>query len=363
MLKSSLENVSLLATFLGLAACAAAPTSTGSNHGVGGSGSNGGDGSNGGNGYVPPGTGGAQGMDPDSGMVCDNTGKCTCINIAEFGKTGTFGAVQGQDGTTAFQQWLNSKSTAQVDVYDTRTTITPDLLAKYQVIILQDLTDVVAYGQQSDYWTYSDDEVAALSDWVQNKGGSIISLTGYFSDNSYEIIPTNQLLAFSGISYNGDDIIEQSDCPNNPSPSAHNSPTCYCWGNSIPITNWNTSEQMTQDITAVGAFRGRSINAPSGASIFATFSGKNVAVGVKIGTGRVFAFADEWVTYNSQWNDTSLDQPDSAYTDPNNPCYNQKPSQVFQIPQFWFNSISWCQPVVAKCFTINEPTVTPVIIN
>ena len=362
MAKTQLENVSILATFLSMAACAAAPPSSGNGNGAGGTGSNGGAGAGVGGDYVPVSTGGAQGMDPDSGMVCDNTGKCTCINIAEFGKTGTFGAGQG-DGTTAFQQWLNSKSTAQVDVYDTRTTITPDLLSKYQVIILQDLTNVVAYSQQSDYWTYTADEVAAVSDWVQNKGGAIISLTGYFSDNAYEIVPTNQLLAFSGISYNGDDIIEASDCPTNTSPSAHNSQTCYCWGNSIPITAWNTSEQMTQDITAVGAFRGRSINAPAGASIFATFNGYNVAVGVKIGAGRVFAFADEWVTYNSQWNDSSLNQDVSVYSDPNNPCYNQEPSQVFQIPQFWFNSISWCQPVVAKCFKIDEPTITPVIIN
>ena len=344
--------------------CAAAPPSSGNNYhsGAGGSG-NGGAGDGVGGNFVPLGTGGAQGMDPDSGMICDNNGKCTCINIAEFGKTGAFGAVQGQDGTTAFQQWLNSKSTAQVDVYDTRTTITSDLLSKYQVIILQDLTNVVAYGSQSDFWTFGADEVAAVSDWVQNKGGAIISLSGYFSGDAYEISPTNQLLQFSGISYNADDIMQQQDCPINTSPSAHNSQTCYCWGGSIPISSWNTNEQMTQNITAVGAFRGRSINAPAGASIFATFNGMNVAVGVKIGAGRVFAFADEWVTYNSQWNDSSLNQAESTYSDPYNPCYNQKPSQVFQIPQFWFNSISWCQPVVAKCFKIDEPAITPVIIN
>jgi hypothetical protein len=120
---------------------------------------------------------------------------------------------------------------------------------------------------------------------------------------------------------------------------------------------------MTQDITAVGAFRGRSINAPAGASIFATFNGKNVAVGAKVGAGRVFAFADEWVTYNSQWNDTNLSQPIANYSDPYNPCNGKMPSQEFQIPQFWFNSISWCQPVVAKCFKIDEPTIVPVIIN
>lgn len=362
MARTLLGTVSLLAILLGYACSASSGGTGGKAVGAGGSGNpNDGTGSstsNGGQGQYVVGTGGAPAMDEDSGMTCVGD-KCTCINIAEFGKTGTFGAVQGQDGSTAFQQWLNSKSTAVVDVYDQRTTITPDLLSKYQVIILQDLTNVVAYSQQSDYWTYSADEVAAVTDWV-NKGGSIISLTGYFSDNSYETIPTNQLLAFSGISYNGDDIITQADCPIDPKA---NQGLCWCWGNSIPITAWNRNEQMTQQINAVGAFRGRSINAPADATIFATFNGKNVAVGVKYGQGRVFAFADEWITYNSQWNDSALTQPLANYSDPNNPCNGHLPSQEFQIAQFWFNTISWCQPVVAKCFKIDEPSIVPVIIN
>ena len=363
MPRTQLGSVSLLAVLLAIACSAASSTSTGkSQYGVGGSGNtNGGTGStsNGGDGQFVYSTGGSPPLDPDSGMVCDSTGKCTCINIAEFGLTGTFGAQQGgKDGSTAFQQWLNSKSTAQVDVYATRTTITPDLLAKYQVIILQDLTNVVAYGQQSDFWTYSADEVAAVSDWVNN-GGSIISLTGYFSDNGYETIPTNQLLSFSGISYNSDDIITAADCPID---ATKNQQICWCWGGAVPITQWNTAEPMTTGISAVGGFRGRSIKAPADATIFATFGGKNVAVGVKVGKGRVFAFADEWITYNSQWNDTSLTQG-ANFTDPNNPCYNKLPSQEFQIPQFWFNSISWCQPVVSQCFKINEPNIVPVQIN
>ena len=77
----------------------------------------------------------------------------------------------------------------------------------------------------------------------------------------------------------------------------------------------------------------------------------------------MFAFADEWITYNSQWNDTSLSQPAANYDDPYNPCNGHKPSQEFQIPQFWFNTISWCQPIVAKCFKIDEPTIVPVQIN
>ena len=356
MPKTLLGTVSLLAILVGYACSAGSGGTGGKNVGVGGGSNNnngtGNSATNGGSGFVVNSTGGSPPVvDEDSGMTCVGN-KCTCINIAEFGKTGTFGAVQGQDGSTAFQQWLNSKSTAVVDVYDTRTTLTPELLAKYQVVILQDLTNTVAYGAQSDFWTYSSDEVKAVSDWV-NSGGSIISLTGYFSDNAYETGPTNQLLAFSGISYNPDDIM--GSCP---SPGL-----CYCWGGSIPITGWNTAEPMTTGIRSIGALRGRSISAPADATIFATFDGKNVAVGAKVGKGRVFAFADEWVTYNSQWNDTALSQPLANYSDPYNPCNGHLPSQEFQIPQFWFNTISWCQPIVAKFIKIDEPTIVPVQIN
>jgi uncharacterized membrane protein len=359
MSKTLLGTVSLLAILVGYA-CSAGSGGTagkGTLSGSGNSGSLNGTGSSTSNGggptFVVNATGGSPPVvDEDSGMVCVGD-KCTCINIAEFGKTGAFGAVQGQDGSTAFQQWLNTKSTAVVDVYDTRTTLTPDLLAKYQIIVLQDLTNVVSFGgQQSDFWTYSADEVAAVKDWVNN-GGAIISLSGYYSDNSYEITPTNQLLSFSGISYNGDDIMN----------GCGGSDPCYCWGNSIRITDWNRAEPMTTGITAVGAFRGRSINAPTDSTIFATNGGKNVAVGVKYGKGRVFAFGDEWVTYNSQWNDTTLTQDPKVYEDSYDPCYNKKPSQVFQIPQFWFNTISWCQPVVAKCFKITDEPIVPVQIN
>jgi hypothetical protein len=357
MSKPLLGTVSLVAILLGFA-CSAGTGGTGGKGGLGvggGGNTNNGTGNSATNGggavFVVNGTGGTTPVDEDSGMVCVGD-KCTCISIAEFGKTGAFGAVQGQDGSTVFQQWLNTKSTALVDVYDTRTTITPDLLAKYQVVILQDLTEKVAYSQQTDYWTYSADEIAAVKDWVNN-GGSVITLTGFFSDPPpNEIVPTNQLIAFSGISYNGDDIL--GSCGSDP---------CYCWGGSVRITDWNRAEPMTTNITAVGALRGRSINAPADATIFATSGGKNVAVGVKYGKGRVFAFADEWVTYNSQWNDTSLAVDASKYVDPYDPCNGKKPSQVFQIPQFWFNTISWCQPVVAKCFKIDEPTIVPVQIN
>ncbi len=380
---SRLGNGFTILAFLGFSACSAAPVSTGvANHGAGGSGNNGGAGSGANGASYNPGTGGAP-ITPvvDGGRPprCDaDSGKCTCINIAEFGKTGTFGASQNNDGSTAFQDWLNGNSSAHVDVYaggttaSDRTTITSDLLSNYDVIVLQSLSANPSSTQQSDYWVFTQPEIDAVTDWVTNKGGAIIALTGYFSDNSYEINPTNQLINFSGLTFDPDDIVEQADCPVN---AAANQQTCYCWGNSIPITDWNTASPIAQHVTAVGAFRGRSITIdPSFPSanftVVATFNetsgsyaGKtyNFGVSALAGNGRIFAWGDEWITYNSQWDDSVLNESPSAYTNPYDPCYNQLPTQVFQIPQFWYNVLKWCYPLVS-CFTITTPPGQPQII-
>ena len=280
---------------------------------------------------------------------CNSAGQCSCLHIAEIGRTGSFGTVSGQSGTTLLQQWLNSTSTAQVDVLDQRVVLTPELLSNYDIVILQDLTDVVAYGAQADYWVYTASEIAAVSDWVQ-KGGSMMTLSGFFSDSTYEIAPTNQLLQFTAISYNPDDILAQNSCSDN---------LCYCYGNAIPISAWDSTQALSHSITAVGAYRARSINAPPSAAVVVKSGSSNVGVALQIGQGRVFAFADEWVTYKSQWDDSSLSQPAVNYSDPLNPCYGKMPSQVFQIAQFWYNVIRWLQPTRSSCFTLNDPAVTP----
>ena len=397
---SRLGNGFTILAFLGFSACSAAPVSTGvTNHGAGGSGNNGGAGSGANGASYNPGTGGAtitSVIDGGRPPRCDDAGNCTCINIAEFGKTGTFGASQNNDGSTAFQDWLNnySRQTANVDLYaggttaSDRPTITSDLLSNYDVIVLQSLSANPSSTQQSDYWVFTQPEIDAVTDWVTNKGGAIIALTGYFSDNSYEINPTNQLIGFQntnysdqGLTFDPDDIVEAADCPDNP--ASNNQQTCYCWGNSIPITDWNTSNPIAAGpdpsggtaIKAVGAFRGRSITtgANANASVVAMFNetsgnyaGKtyNIGVSAQVGNGRVFAWGDEWITYDSQWDGTNLSEPPSAYSNPYDPCYNQSPTQVFQIPQFWYNALVWSDPLVS-CLKLTVPNsnLPPIILN
>ena len=137
------------------------------------------------------------------GAICDEAGQCACVRIASIGLPGHYG-VAGDD-TTAFTDWLSSKSTATVDMYTTQPTLTPDFLAQYDVLIIQWLTD----SNSGPYWSFSSDEVNALQAWVQG-GGGLITLSGYDS-NSEEVTPLNQLLSFTDISYNPDTVL--GTCP------------------------------------------------------------------------------------------------------------------------------------------------------
>src|ERR1041385_7506725 len=56
----------------------------------------------------------------DGGHVkhCDDAGNCSCVTIASIGHEGVWGPCSS-DNTIAFQNWLNTQSTARVDNYDT----------------------------------------------------------------------------------------------------------------------------------------------------------------------------------------------------------------------------------------------------
>jgi len=277
---------------------------------------------------------GGPGQGPEQPLNCDDAGHCSCVNIASIGQPAHYG------DTTAFTDWLNAKSTAAVDMYTAHPTLTPDFLSKYDVVLIQWLTA----GNSGPYWTFTDDEVAALKAWV-NDGGGLIALSGYDS-NSQEVVPLNRLLSFSDISYDADDVL--AACPSSVASS------CYCWGNSVPLGPW-AAGPIGKSLTQVGAFHGRSIN-PGTASVDCSDASHVYAVHETIGKGRVVAYTDEWVTYTSQWLGTSSINTSSMYTDPNNACYQKSAANVFQVPQFWFNVISW--EAQSKCiFTIRDPGV------
>jgi hypothetical protein len=229
-------------------------------------------------------------------VPCTDGEGCTCpaLSVAVIGRPGKWGANPAGDSDTALQEWLNSSSagTAKADNYTQRVTLTQSFLAPYSVIILAGLADESNAGP---FWTFDASEAAAVQDWVENKGGGLITLTGY-SGNGSEVNAPNQLIAFSGISYNMDGIYA----------------TCADWrvcgcALSNTLSDWIRTDpviaNLSNNLTWVGLDNGRSINAPADAHVAATVAGpKNALVGKLVGKGRVLVYADEWITYTTQWN-------------------------------------------------------------
>ncbi len=311
------------------------------------------------------GVGGGAGTGGDAGHPerCDDAGNCSCIAIASIGHEGVWGPCSS-DSTTALQKWLNTQSTATVDNYDTtKPTLTPAFLAQYDVILLQWM---VATGEQytdGAPWVFSPAEVSALEAWVK-AGGGLIALNGYQCNGSgctiYDTTATNQLLSFSDISFNSDDVLD---------PSLESCADCYCWGGPLALGastvdggatpaygTWDPTSPIAAHLTAVGEYVGRSIQSTT-ATVDATDTMQHkLAVHEQVGKGQIFAYGDEWVTYSGEWLGTASCLSPGMYTNMYDPCYEKSAAQVFQIPQFWYNVIKYASSSVT-CFNITNPTI------
>jgi hypothetical protein len=267
-----------------------------------------------------------------------------------LGKVAHYGNQSGAgDNTDAFQTYMNTQTqgTATMAMFGNVTgsqrnfTLTADFLSPYKVIILQALED----SEYTGFWTFTDDEVKALSEWVNN-GGGLISLSGYGSQ-SQEVDPLNQLMAPFGIFYQpSPDIFIQSDCTNN---------MCYCADGSIPFGGWNTSDSPLVDNLnstnhQVGVFWGRPITCAD-CQVMGTWQ-TNTLVGVhkQVGKGRVLAWADEWVTYTSQWKGDPTYQSQVQ-------CAGFTADKLYDVPQFWYNVFRWVAGDAAACFIIDDTAV------
>jgi hypothetical protein len=301
--------------------------------------------------------------DSGHGSRCDDAGNCTCVAIASIGHEGVWGPCSS-DTTSELQSWLNQQSTAKVVNYDsTKPTLTAAFLAQYDVLLLQWMVaNGVKYNDGAP-WVFSPAEISALKDWV-NGGGGLIVLNGYQCNDSgctiADVTATNQLLSFTDIQFNTDDVLDPQ------APTAPPNTDYYCWGGAMPaggpvaggavpsVGTWDQTTPLGAHMTSVGAFVARSIKSTS-ATVDLSDGTHNYAVHEQIGKGHVFAYGDEWVTYTGEWLGTTvcLNYP---YTNPSDPCYQKSAAQVFQIPQFWYNTIKYAASSV-PCFTVNNPGV------
>lgn len=283
-------------------------------------------------------TGSGGGIDVGSGTGggVGSGGSEMCIRIGMFGRRPSYGATPGTDGTDALQSWLDAhvKAGTTVDVVTTDTELTLDFLGRYDVILLQALEE----REGGPYWSFSPNELAAFESWVRG-GGGVIALTGYGSQPA-EVTPTNQLLAFTGMAFDQDDVF--GTCPDN---------CCYCAGSSIPVLGWHAEHPIAANISAVGAFHGRTIS-PGDADLVASEGTAVYGAAKQLDRGRVFLFFDEWVTYSSQWSGVPGAggfTPDASCSDPNNTCYGRTAAAAYQVPQFWYNALKWAASD-AGCF-------------
>jgi hypothetical protein len=315
-----------------VAACAATGShspSTGESPGAGPSGDD--------TGGSPMGTFATEAGTPEDGKApraqrCDDAGRCTCFNIASIGLPGHTGFQGGMDSTTAFTDWLNAQSSANVDMYTTRPTLDAEFLAKYDVLIIQWLVDGVSGEDGTGYWTFTPAETQALDTWVK-AGGGLITLSGYDAQ-SQEVTPLNQLVqAVTDMSYGTADVLGTVSASN------------YCLGESDPLGGWVQTTPIGKYIDEVGAFHGRPITPGAMATVDCT-DGTNVyAAHEDVGQGHVFAYADEWVTYTSQW----------FGIDAGGNCADASANVVYQVPQFWYNAISYASQATECPFTLAGP--------
>jgi hypothetical protein len=228
------------------------------------------------------------GIDNDENGIIDdldvgNDGICDCLQIATLGAAGKWG--KGD----VFGAWLNSRGTSGAAALGAQE-LTRPLLDKYQVIVVQDVSE--------NKRTYAPAEVAALSDWI-HAGGGLITLIGYGA--ATEIVNVNTLLAPLGASYGAEQILPKSGI------------------NTVAIGGW-TAHPVTDGIVRVGVDNGYPVQG-AGASL-ATEAGRVVLRGQQIGEGHLLVWGDEWISYNSEW----VDHPD------------------YQVERFWLNMIKWSSP-------------------
>jgi hypothetical protein len=226
------------------------------------------------------------GVDNDGNGVVDDRdvesdGVCDCLAIAYLGTP------TGAKAGDVFADWLDQRSDFGAKPL---TSITPENLAKYDVLVVQNLGLLGT--------SYTDAELDAIERWVE-AGGGLLTLTGY--GTLTEPLSVNTILARFGLSYRP--------------PLVLLSPTGTA--STLAITGWTHPHPVTDGITQIGFNNGYPVDGDGTA--LASEMGYDVLRAKEVGKGHVLAWGDEWITFDSEW---------SMHPD-------------YQVERFWQNMIKW----------------------
>lgn len=224
-------------------------------------------------------------LDDDCNDIVDDVdeggdGICDCLNIALFGNKGANPAAQ-------FEAWLEAQGT-QVDRIQTdNTPVTQAILDKYDIIILDRLIR-----------TYDPAEAALMKGWIEG-GGGMMAMTGY-SGAPPDVNNPNSISGPMGLTYNNSQGIISG-----------------------PVTQWNMHpvSDMITSVTFLGGFYINVMDDGIGKNtVVATLPAGPVAVAQVRMDGKLFLWGDEWIEFDSEW------------------------QNMAQIKQLWVNILAYLSP-------------------
>jgi hypothetical protein len=225
------------------------------------------------------------GTDNDGDGVIDDVdlggdGICDCLTLATMGVQGRWGAGD------VLADWLRARSDNGAVSLDGQL-LTAQLLSRYRVIVVRDLRS----------FSFAPEEFTALQEWIRG-GGGLITTSGYAQPA--ERANANAILAATGVQYDDTQVLSAGP-------------------GTIAVTTWYP-HPVSAGVRALGVDTGYAV--VGAGEVVAELSGVVVLRAVTYGEGRVLVWADDWITYDSEWED--------------NPQY--------QVERFWLNAIKWLSP-------------------
>jgi hypothetical protein len=229
---------------------------------------------------------GGSGPRGDGGLeVCD---------IATLGQIGPW-----SNGGNIFSTWLNSRSPTGAVALDDQV-LTPDLIRPYQVIVsLHVATEAVGNNDRTAaaHHAFGQEEVDAVKAWIE-AGGGFMTTIGYSGNEELEVVNVNKLLNPVGLGY---------------SPTKRDLQGY--------VERWDP-HPVTQGVLKIRTDNGVEPEGTTGTTI-AWGADNRVALQVaEVASGRVAVWGDEWITYDSEWQNIA-DQ---------------------QVEQLWLNMLKWLSP-------------------
>jgi hypothetical protein len=238
------------------------------------------------------------GVDNDENGITDDVdaggdGVCDCLSIGTIGHIGPW-----SDGGNIFASWLDAR-TPQGAVQLGDQVLTPELLAPLQVIVVLHVgtmevtnADVITPANHA----FSEAEVAAFGAWVK-AGGGVMTTIGYHWNEAEEVVNVNRLLASVDAGYSVTNL-DLNDY----------------------VTRWE-QHPVTDGVRRINTVNGVE---PAGSGTPVAYGAEDrIALRVnQPANGRVVVWGDEWITYDSEWEDI----------------------QDQQIELFWLNILKWLSP-------------------